>query len=88
MASITETKGAVASLKQQEQPKADSLWRIAFRRFLRHRMAVFGVFLLLGIFLFVFGGAFFTTEAFANLYPTRRCVSNRRMLCILSAPIR
>jgi peptide/nickel transport system permease protein len=69
MASVTETKSQVASLKQEaaHQPKSESLTRIAFRRFLRHRMAVFGVVLLTGIFLFVFGGSFFTTEAYANM---------------------
>ncbi len=66
MASITETKSQVASLKK-EQPKADSLSKIAFRRFMRNKMALVGVFLLTSIFLFVFGGAFFTSEGYANL---------------------
>jgi peptide/nickel transport system permease protein len=65
-ASVTENKSAVASLKGQ-QPKAESLGSIAFRRFMRNRMALFGVFLMTLIFLFVFGGAFFTTESYANL---------------------
>jgi peptide/nickel transport system permease protein len=66
MAAVTETKSQVASLKQ-EMPKAESLTSIAIRRFMRHRMAVFGVFLLIGIFVFVFGGTLFFSEADANL---------------------
>lgn len=40
--------------------------QIAIRRFFRHRMAVFGTILLGIILLFVFGGAFFYSEAYAN----------------------
>jgi peptide/nickel transport system permease protein len=39
---------------------------MTIRRFFRHRMAVFGVFLLTGIVIFVVGGAFFFTETHAN----------------------
>ncbi|MBN8592160.1 MAG: ABC transporter permease [Anaerolineae bacterium] len=36
------------------------------KRFMRHRMAVFGSFLLLAIVVYVIGGAFFYSEAYAN----------------------
>jgi peptide/nickel transport system permease protein len=40
--------------------------QIAFRRFRRHKMAMVGVVLLVGVFLFVTVGAFFFSEADAN----------------------
>ncbi|NWF69533.1 MAG: ABC transporter permease [Chloroflexi bacterium] len=71
MAAVTETKGQVASLKI-ERPKAESLTRIALRRFLRHRMAVFGVFLLSSVLLFCTLGMAFYSEGFANQpYPEK-----------------
>lgn len=40
--------------------------QIAIRRFRRHKMAIAGVFLLLGVILFVIGGSFFFSEADSN----------------------
>ena len=41
---------------------ADLTWR----RFRRHKMAIFGAFVLVFLFLYSFGGAFFVTEKYAN----------------------
>jgi peptide/nickel transport system permease protein len=46
--------------------RSASPWQIAFRHFMRHRMAVVGVVLLAGIILFVIGGAFIFSESYAN----------------------
>lgn len=59
------TVNGVLSLSD-EKVVPDSLWRMAARRFLRHRMAVFGSLMLIAIILFVtVGGAFFS-EDYAN----------------------
>ncbi len=50
----------------EEEYKADSLLRLTVLRFLKHRMAVFGIVLLAMIVVFVVGGAFFYTEDYAN----------------------
>jgi peptide/nickel transport system permease protein len=50
----------------EERRKPDSLMKIAGRRFLRHRMAVFGVILMGLIMAYVTVPAFFFTEDFAN----------------------
>jgi peptide/nickel transport system permease protein len=66
MADMTMDRAAgVVQLKQQEI-EAQSIWRIALRRYLKHRMAVFGTVLLLAIILFVTVGAFFYSEAEGN----------------------
>jgi peptide/nickel transport system permease protein len=46
--------------------KPQSLWQLAARRFLRHRMAVLGLLMLLGIIIFCVGGMAFYSEADAN----------------------
>ena len=50
----------------EETYQADSLLRLTVLRFLKHRMAVFGIVLLAMIVVFVVGGAFFYTEDYAN----------------------
>lgn len=64
-AALSAPRGGVLKLND-EKKKADSIWRVALRRFLKHRMAVFGTILLLGIILFCFGGALFISEDYAN----------------------
>lgn len=57
----------VASLKQQkDEIEVHSIWEIAFRRYRKHRMAVLGTFILIGIFMFVTFGAVFYSEAEGN----------------------
>jgi peptide/nickel transport system permease protein len=46
--------------------EAESPWRIALRRYLKHRMAVFGTFLMALVLLFVLIGPIFYTEDYAN----------------------
>ncbi len=66
MADMTlDNTPGVAKLKAKRE-RSPSLWAIAFRRFLRHRMAVFGALLLIGIFIFCIGGALIYSESYAN----------------------
>ncbi len=62
---LTNTRRQVVDLRE-ERREAESPWRVALRRFLKHRMAVFGVLLTVVIVLFIVLGAFFFTEEFAN----------------------
>ncbi|NDJ61534.1 MAG: ABC transporter permease [Chloroflexi bacterium] len=66
MADITLDKRASVAVLDKKEYKSESLFRIALRRFLRHRMAVAGSLMLLAIILFVWGGALIYTEAYAN----------------------
>jgi peptide/nickel transport system permease protein len=65
MATVTSNKPLVVSIKE-EKKRSDSLLRIATRRFFKHRMAVFGVVLLLGMLAFTLGGTLFYSEGYAN----------------------
>lgn len=47
-----------------------TLWQLGWLRFRRHKMALFGVVILISLFLFSFGGAFIYTEKFANFNDT------------------
>jgi len=47
-----------------------SLWQLAWRRFKRHRMAIFGTICLLAICAYSLGGALFYSEAYANYTET------------------
>lgn len=66
----TENSGAhstgVATLRKSRETEARSIWTVAFRRYRQHRMAVIGLFVLLGILLFVTVGAAFFNEAEGN----------------------
>ena len=73
MASVSQSSAkknqdsGVASLNTEQQyRKADSLGRIMFRRFFKHRMAVIGVFLLGLIVAYVSIGTIFYSERDAN----------------------
>jgi peptide/nickel transport system permease protein len=68
MANVTLSKNGkidVVSLNTVE-PEAQSPWRIALRRYLKHRMAVFGTLLMGLVLLFVLVGPIFYTEDYAN----------------------
>jgi peptide/nickel transport system permease protein len=68
---MNETRTAVAQLfVEEEEPPPLSLARLTWRRFLRHRMAIFGVFVLILLVLYSFGGGFFLSEAYANATDT------------------
>jgi peptide/nickel transport system permease protein len=47
-----------------------TLRQLAWRRFRRHKMAIFGSIALLGLIAYSFGGAFFLPEAYANYTDT------------------
>lgn len=49
---------------------SQSLWRMALRRFLRHRAALLGTFILLGILLYIVAGSLRFSEADANYNDT------------------
>ncbi|MFN2264597.1 MAG: hypothetical protein ACK2UM_10045, partial [Anaerolineales bacterium] len=53
------------SLEIAERPPLTPT-QVAWRRFRRHKMAMFGIFLLVAIFIYVIAGSFFFTEAEAN----------------------
>lgn len=67
MATATSNKQPLVVSIKEDKRQADSLVRIAVRRFFKHRMAVIGVVLLLGMFGFVIGGTLFLSEGFANI---------------------
>ncbi|GIK30314.1 MAG: ABC transporter permease [Chloroflexi bacterium] len=50
----------------EREPEAESLLKIAVRRFFKHRMAVAGLVIMAAILLYTIGGAFFVSEEFAN----------------------
>jgi peptide/nickel transport system permease protein len=62
---LADARRQVVDLRAEHR-EAESPWRIATRRFRKHRMAVFGLVLMALIALFVVIGAFFFSEAFAN----------------------
>jgi peptide/nickel transport system permease protein len=59
-------------IKQQEEFRTEPLTpgQLFRMRFLRHRMAVFGLIVLIALILYAFGGAFIYTEAEANFTDT------------------
>jgi len=64
-ATMGKPSGQIVQI-EEEKRKPESLFRITFRRFTHHRMAVFGVFLLSLVVLYSVGGAFLVSEAAAN----------------------
>ncbi len=61
------------SLGDEDNPASSrSLWRVILRRFLRHRMAIAGVLILIGIVLYVTLGSLIYSEADANYNDTSR----------------
>ncbi len=67
MATIAQSKPGSGVISLEEDKRApESMTKRVVKRFMRHRMAVFGSFLLLAIVLYVIGGAFFYSEAYAN----------------------
>ncbi|MGJ3239281.1 MAG: ABC transporter permease [Anaerolineae bacterium] len=61
-----DPKNKVALLEAESKLKSRSLFAIASRRYLQHRMAVVGTIMLIAIALYVTVGAFFFTEADGN----------------------
>ena len=68
MTDVTTTPKGIAKLSTEAQHvKAETMTRIIMRRFFRHRMAVLGSFIMLGIITFVIGGAFIYSESEGNI---------------------
>jgi peptide/nickel transport system permease protein len=63
---MTTTEVTWESFEDQAERPPLTPTQIAWRRFRRHKMAMAGVFILLGVFLFVTVGALFYSEADAN----------------------
>ncbi len=68
---MSETHSAVAQLivEEVEAPPL-SLKDLTWRRFLRHKMALFGMLMMLMLVLYSFGGGFFISEEYANTTDT------------------
>ncbi len=58
------------SLADENEIPSRSLWQMALHRFIRHRMALIGFFILIGILLYVTVGSLIFTEAYANYNDT------------------
>jgi peptide/nickel transport system permease protein len=65
----TSAAAAPVTLEALESPPL-SLGRMTWLRFRRHKMAMFGAVMLILLFLYSFGGAFFFSESYANLTET------------------
>jgi peptide/nickel transport system permease protein len=61
----SHTPSSIASLDELEAPPL-TLGQLTWRRFRRHKMAIFGAITLLLMILYAFGGALFFSEADAN----------------------
>ena len=67
METTVDKAGSVPQLKLDElETPPLTLGQLTWRRFRRHRMAIFGVAALVALILYSFGGALFFTEAYAN----------------------
>ncbi len=68
MASATASRPI--QLSTTAEPKAQTPTQRVIRRFRRHKAAMVGLFILIGMILYVFGGAFVYSEAYANFNDT------------------
>ncbi len=66
---VIDTPASVFGADELEAPPL-SLGRMAWLRFRRHKMAMIGAVMLIILFLYAFGGAFFLTEEYANYTET------------------
>jgi len=69
MESTAETGPSTTIVQEVEAPPL-SLRELAWRRFRRHKMAMFGLVVLLLLVIYAFGGALFLTESYANFTDT------------------
>jgi peptide/nickel transport system permease protein len=68
---IEKTMPRIASLAQDElETPPLTIGQLTWRRFRRHKMALFGACILIALFLYAFGGSFFVTEKYANYNDT------------------
>jgi len=70
MAATPGPESSVAQLADELEAPPLTLRQLTWRRFRRHKMAMFGVVMLLLLFIYSFAGALFFTEDYSNLTPT------------------
>lgn len=71
MSSIADSPSSTVQLRPDElETPPLSLGQLAWRRFRRHKMAIFGTVMLVLVFLYCFGGMLFFSEADANYNDT------------------
>ncbi len=66
MVTSSDLKSAVAQLSALDEAPPFTLGQLTWRRFRRHKMAIFGLIILILLFLYSFGGGIFITENYAN----------------------
>ena len=66
----TQLDSRPVSLAEENAAVPQSLWQVTVRRFIRHRMALVGLVILVGIMLYVTVGSLIFSEAFANFNDT------------------
>ncbi|MFO7625317.1 MAG: ABC transporter permease [Anaerolineales bacterium] len=66
----TAENGPLIALPPEVEAPPLSLRELAWRRFRRHKMAIFGLVMLVLLILYSFGGALFVTESYANFTDT------------------
>ncbi len=66
MATAKAIPQPVSLSRDESTQKPQTLWRVAVRRYVRHRAAMAGLLILLGLLAYIIGGSFFLTEAYAN----------------------
>ena len=73
MSGMDEAQVSIPSFAMDElEAPPLTLGQLTWRRFRRHRMAMFGVVMLALLFLYSFGGSLFFTEDYANYTDTSR----------------
>lgn len=70
MASVTPGTAAVTPWLLEEEAPPLTLWQLFWRRFRRHKMALFGLVTLFLLILYSLGGTLFFSESYANLTST------------------
>jgi peptide/nickel transport system permease protein len=66
MTATTDSQNSIAQLVQEVEPPPLSLSQLTWRRFRRHKMAIFGMVVLVLLVGYSFGGAFLVSEDYAN----------------------
>ena len=72
MDTTSNPQGSIARLAPDEiESPPLTLRELAFRKFRRHKMAIFGLVVLVLMIFYAFGGAFFVSEAYSNFTDTK-----------------
>ncbi len=73
METTSEPRGSITRLAPDEiESPPLSLRDLALRRFRRHKMAIFGLVVLVLLIFYAFGGSLFVSEAYSNLTDTKQ----------------